>query len=213
MRADLGQLAEARKAWERAREMDPDALEPKLGLAELALAEKNPDEAIALVEGVLEANPSEATAGRLLAQAYLLRGETEQAEQQLRAVLRKNPEGADAANDLAWLLANEGRELDLALQLAASASRLAPEAQILDTLGWVQYQRGEIDTAIATYEGLIEIWPRFPTARYHLGLALVRKGDLDRAGEMFEAALSAGDFPEADAARSELAALQSRREP
>ena len=41
------------------------------------------------------------------------------------------------------------------------------------------------------------------TARYHLGLALLQRGDEEAARQAFRAALDAGPFPEAEAARRE----------
>ena len=46
-----------------------------------------------------------------------------------------------------------------------------------------------------------------PSARYRLGTALSQSGDKERAREMFTLALDSGAFPEADAARRELAQL------
>ena len=54
-----------------------------------------------------------------------LRPEPE-AEQRLRALVGRDPGHAEAANDLAWLLADQGDDLDIALSLAERAARLAP---------------------------------------------------------------------------------------
>ena len=48
-----------------------------------------------------------------------------------------------AANNLAFLYADEGGNLDLALQLAQTAKQHLPNsAEVDDTLGWVYYKKG-----------------------------------------------------------------------
>ena len=51
--------------------------------------------------------------------------------------------------------------------------------------------------------------PSYGTARYHLGLALVRQGDREGALEALRAAVGGTEFPEADRARTELARLEA----
>jgi Flp pilus assembly protein TadD len=75
---------------------------------------------------------------------------------------------------------------------------------VLDTLGWVRLKRGEIEAAIAAFEKALTQQPELSTVRYHLGLALVQRGDEEAAGQAFRAALDAGPFPESEAARREL---------
>ena len=132
---------------------------------------------------------------------------TEQGASELRALLRRNPEHLAACNDLAWLLAEQGEDLDLALALATRAARIDPRPEVLDTLGWVRLRRGEIEPAIAAFEKALAERPELSTARYHLGLALVQRGDEEAARQAFRAALDAGPFPESEAARRELERL------
>ena len=48
-----------------------------------------------------------------------------------------------AANNLAWMFAETGENLDMALQLAQAATRRVPEQpEIQDTLGWIYYKKG-----------------------------------------------------------------------
>ncbi len=50
-----------------------------------------------------------------------------------------------ALNALAYLLAEDGQELDLALALISRALAQVPDdPSYLDTLGWVQYRRGRL---------------------------------------------------------------------
>jgi tetratricopeptide (TPR) repeat protein len=112
-----------------------------------------------------------------------------------------------AENDLAWLLATEGRDLDLALSLAREASRLRPESATLDTLGLVHIKRGEDEEAVDALEKAIAAPGSSPTVHYHLAIALGRTGNTERAREMLKRALAGGDFPEAEAARQQLAEL------
>ena len=128
----------------------------------------------------------------------------------LREVLVRDPSHAGASNDLAWLLAAKGQQLDVALALAEQAQRLDPRPDFADTLGWVHLQRGETDAAIASFERAVAGKPGDPTIRYHLGLALARKGDRDRALATLREALGGGAFPDAEAARQEIARLEKQ---
>ena len=85
--------------------------------------------------------------------------------------------------------------------------RFSPEPEVLDTLGFVRLQRGELDEAAEAFRNAVERRPDFATVRYHLGLTLARMGDAEGAEEALRAALGGGAFPEAEQARAELARL------
>jgi Flp pilus assembly protein TadD len=93
------------------------------------------------------------------------------------------------------------------LELAEAAQRLDPSPEVLDTLGWVRFKRGEMSAAVAALEQASQARRDSPSIRYRLGMALSKAGDSDRAREELQAAISAGAFPEAEDARRELAAL------
>jgi Flp pilus assembly protein TadD len=58
-----------------------------------------------------------------------------------------------SANNLAWIYARQGRELDRALALAMHARELAPEdPAVLDTLGVVHLARREYSRAVSVLE-------------------------------------------------------------
>ncbi len=84
---------------------------------------------------------------------------------------------------------------------------MSQTAEILDTLGFVHLKRGESSAAVAALERAVVGQTPSPSIRYRLGTALSQSGDKDRAREMLTSALAAGAFPEADAARRELAQL------
>jgi Flp pilus assembly protein TadD len=127
----------------------------------------------------------------------------------LRAVVKRHPGIAGARNDLAWLLAEDGEDLDTALALAQQARNRNESPEVLDTLGWVHLKRGETEQAIEVLEQAVAGRSDSPSMRYHLGSALREAGQHARAKEMLEAALALGAFPEADQARAELARVGS----
>ena len=140
-------------------------------------------------------------------QVALASGKRADAITRLRAVVKKHPGLASARNDLAFLLAEDGAELDEALALATEARKRSPTPEVLDTLGFVHLRRGEAKQAVDVLEEAAAADSSSPSIRYRLGTALEKTGDKDRARANIEAALALGDFPEADAARAELARL------
>jgi tetratricopeptide (TPR) repeat protein len=201
---ELGDQAAARALFEAALEADPESGPALAGLGQLKQRLGNQESALALFERALAAHPDDPDYAYLAASAQLALGREEEGESGLRALLRRNPEHLAACNDLAWLLAEQGEDLDLAAALATRAARLDPRPEVLDTLAWVRLQRGEIEPAIAALEKALAGQPGLSTARYHLGLALLQRGDEQAARQAFHAALQAGPFPEAEAARREL---------
>ena len=106
-------------------------------------------------------------------------------------------------------MAEQGQDLDYALDLARRAIQLDRGLETLDTLGWVQLKRGEVDAARNSFDAALETDPDAPSVRYRLALALVLKGDSDAARENLSRALEMDPFPEVQAARAELARLES----
>jgi len=92
----------------------------------------------------------------------------------------------------------------------ASASRLSASANTLDTLGFVQLQRGEVAAAAASFKRALDLQPEAASTRYRLGVAQRSLGREQEAAASFRAALDLGQFPEAEAARAELGELEQR---
>ena len=97
--------------------------------------------------------------------------------EKFEAILREHPESVGAANDLAFLLAEDAADLPRAQQYAERAVRLRPSAETLDTLGFVKLREGAAEEAVGMFERALARRPDYATARYHLALALVEKGE------------------------------------
>jgi tetratricopeptide (TPR) repeat protein len=203
----VGRGNEAMASFERALELDPDHAPALEGQASLRQAGGDAEGARELFDRAAEVDPANAAYPYHAAQIELAAGRVAAAEERLRETLRRDPLHAHASNDLAWILAERGESLDRALALAKRASQVDGSAAIFDTLGWVQYRRGAHPAAVAAFERAHELDPASPSISYRLGLALVETGERARAEALFREALAAGSFPEADAARVELARL------
>ena len=123
--------------------------------------------------------------------------------------MRVYPDHAGAANDLAWMLAEEGKDLARAEKLAQRATRMSGRAEMLDTFGYVRLKQERFPEATRAFRMSLEKNADYATARYHLALALERSGDRDGAKAELKQALASASFPEAAAAKSELARLES----
>jgi tetratricopeptide (TPR) repeat protein len=79
------------------------------------------------------------------------------------------PNSAREHNSLAWLSACCRRDLDQGLQHAQKSVALTPDsASVHDTLGEIQFQRGDKDKALAEAKRSIELAPKSPYYRRQL---------------------------------------------
>jgi tetratricopeptide (TPR) repeat protein len=198
---------DARSAFKRALAIDANQPEALGGMAALAGAGGDTERAVEFFDRAAGIDPGNEVYAYAAAQLMLAAGDRNAAEARLRAIVRRSAGHPEARNDLAWLLATEGRDLDLALSLAREASHLRPESATLDTLGLVHIERGEVEAAVNALERAIAAPGISPAIHYHFAIALIRSENTERAREMLKRALAGGDFPEAEAARRQLAEL------
>jgi tetratricopeptide (TPR) repeat protein len=207
--ARAGDAAGSAAAFRKAIELEPESAAAHLGLGTLTATQGDHAQAISLLDRSYALDSSNPQAAHAAAQLVLASGDREGAVERLRKVVQHHPDAIGARNDLAFLLAEAGTELDLALSLAETARERDPSPEVLDTLGWVRLQRGEHELAVAALEQAVAERPESATIRYHLAKALRASGNQERARHMLEAALGLGSFPEAEDARAELARLGS----
>jgi Tfp pilus assembly protein PilF len=102
---------------------------------------------------------------------------------------------------LAYLLIEYRKQPDVALKYAQRAVELAPDdSNLLDTLGWVLYQKGLYPSAIHYLERAAAD-KRNPVSGYHLAMAYAKSGDTAKGRTTLRAALKVNPkLPEADAA-------------
>jgi Tfp pilus assembly protein PilF len=178
------------------------------------------EEARRSFEQAEEAGVLHSGARLLLGRLYLGDGNTERARAMLEQVVVDHPELWTARNDLAFVLAERGEELDRALQLAREAHAASGEnATTADTVGYVHLKAGRPEAGLQQFRYAIRLAqgrsePSDPSFQYHRGLALRALGREGEAVQSFERALEQGDFPEVDEARRQLeAARHSEAEP
>ncbi len=202
----VGRTEEAKAAFDAAVSSDPAFAPAYEGLAVVALTSGDLAGGLELAERALVLDPARFEAAYLAGQALMVMGRTKEAEARFRRALALSPEDSDAANALAWLLAEEKRDLEYALGLAQRAVAVQPSAATLDTLGWVLQQLGQSQAAAARFKQSLAK-QESPSTRYRLALALADAGEADAAKQALNEALAGEDFPESEQARAVLAKL------
>ena len=149
-----------------------------------------PDDALAAYQKALQIQPNSPLVNNYLGNLYVRKGDLKSAGKYFQAALNQNSHDPVAANNLAWVYAAEGENLDMALSLATQAKQMAPDLDgVNDTLAWIQYKKGNYRVSISLAEDAVKKRPEKADYRYHLGMALMGAGERDRARTELQKAL------------------------
>ncbi|GAB4243409.1 MAG: hypothetical protein OHK0028_21900 [Deltaproteobacteria bacterium] len=205
-----GKPAEAEGAFLKSIELAPEFTSPYYQLGVMYAAQRKFPESEMRLRKVIAKDDKNVGAHTLLGMVLNSEGKIDEANREYRKVLALSPKHPLAANNLASNLADGGGNLDEALKFAQIAREAAPEdPSVGDTLGWVYYKKGLIETAYPLLSEAAGKAKSNASIRYHHGMALAKKGRNREAAAELKAALSlAPNFPGADEARKTLAGLK-----
>ncbi len=146
-----------------------------------------------------------------LGEAYERSRRYDEAAEQFQAVLALQPENSHAMNYLGYMWADNGENLEQALELIRRAVDLDPNnGAFVDSLGWALFRLGEFEQARRHLERANQLVPRDSTILEHLGDVYVALGDPQRAREAYEQALAINDEENVDSVRRKLSELARR---
>ncbi|MFV9875463.1 MAG: hypothetical protein AB8U25_02870 [Rickettsiales endosymbiont of Dermacentor nuttalli] len=92
------------------------------------------------------------------------------AEKDFLKALKLNPEQHIVMNDLAYTWLEEGKNIEKAMQMIKLAYENDPQnPQVLDSMGWAFYLKGNYKQALDFLENAIELIPNDATVGEHLG--------------------------------------------
>ncbi len=194
----LGRHEQAIELLNEAIERDTDrSADLHMALARALALGGRIDQAVATVDRVMATEgiqmPRADLYYQLAASMYGDEAATDAAEQLLLQALEIDPDHAPSLNNLAYTWAEQGRNLARAekmLRKAVAAER--NNAAYLDSLGWVLYKRGQFAEAVQ-WLGRAHQAPggEDPVIVDHLGDALWRVGETERARSHWQASLHA----------------------
>jgi tetratricopeptide (TPR) repeat protein len=207
-----GDLASAEGFLRRALEADDTYLTAYGALGQLFVAQKKLNEARAEFERLAARMPRPVAPLTMVGIILQVLGDDAGAREKFERVMQLDPEAAVAANNLAWIYAEKGGNLDVALHLAQTAQKHLPDVpEVNDTLGFIYYKKNLAPLAIATLKVSAEKEPGNALYQYHLGLAYAGAGDAARAKQALSRALALrADFDGAEDAKERLSSLELR---
>ncbi len=181
--ASKGDLAAARKHFEKALSIKPTYLPAVASLATLDLAERKPAEAKRRFEALLKADANNGAA--LLALAELeagTGGAASRVAELLARAVKADPQNVKA--QLASInYSLNSKNAKAALETAQKAVAALPDRpQLLDALARAQLASGEANQALATYGKVLTLMPNSPPAQ-------MRMAELQLAAKQKEAAV------------------------
>lgn len=185
-----GHPEKAEQALLRMVSIDPKSLGGYGLLAQLYVKQKRLDEARKQFETITRRDPRSIGARTMIGVILEAQGKREEAKKTYETLVADVPAAPVAANNLAFLYADDGQNLDTALQLASTAKKLLPESpEVDDTLGWVYYKKNLASLAIPPLEDSLKKRPSDPSVLYHLGMSYAKVGDNAKSRDALQRAL------------------------
>ena len=157
----------------------------------------------------VQSHPSDKNALREYAGALLIVDRTDEASVAYERLLALEPSSALVLNNYAWLRHRMGKSD--AILYAQRAYRISPGSpEIIDTLGWLKVQNGEMHTGLQLLRLSSSIAKHNREITYHLAFALSKTGHNDEAMLLLERILGNNEFfPSRPAAEELYASLIS----
>jgi Flp pilus assembly protein TadD len=181
-------------------------------LAALYLKEQRLDEARREFEAMAKRDPRAAGPRTMVGMIMEAQGKRDDAKRWYEATVAEMNNVPVVANNLAYIYAEQGVNLDVALQLAKTAKQQMPDnPDVDDTLGWVYYKKDLATLGVRSLEDSLAKKPNDAVVLYHLGLTYAKLGDNDKARTALTQALSVNpQLDGAETARRTLAAVSQR---
>ncbi len=185
-----GKYAEASAQFQKLIDNKPDSAELYVRVGE---AKKSAGDIQGAIESFNKANqlePRNVLSHLDLAMAYEQTGRDEDARKYYEDVIKIQPDNVDALNNLAYLKADGGVDLDQALAYAKQAQQKRPnDPNVMDTVALIYIHKNLTDDSLRLLRDLVSQKPENPTFHLHLAMALYQKGDRPLAKKELEAAL------------------------
>ncbi len=187
---------DAEAAFQEAIELDPADAAGYEQLARLYAKTGRLNEAVTTYETAIKARPEDPNLHYFLGTLYSFGGAQDKAIERYEDAIKYGPHLAYPKNDLAYIYAESGKNLDRALDLAQDAKAALPDtATVADTLGWVLYKRGipsaaisYLKEAVANSDGDITV---SGVSLHHLAQAYEADGDAEKARQTLRRVLTA----------------------
>ena len=194
----------------KAIELKPDDTSAYGLLVRIQIIDRRLEEAVGRLKQLLKASPANLSALMYLGSLQRELGRTDEARNCFAKIIAIDPKFAPAYNDLAFIDAGIPGKLDQAWEYARKARGLLPDdPATADTLGWIEWRRGNFLQALPL---LLESANRLPdnaTVQHHLAMARYMMHQVPEAAAGFEKALAiSGKFPEEAEAHAHLATLR-----
>jgi tetratricopeptide (TPR) repeat protein len=188
-------LQGAEAALRKAIELDKYNSDALIKLAQVQVAEKKPSDALATYLQSIKDNPHEVRFYVLAGELYESQNQWDQARAMYQQALSIQPNNPSASNNLAYLMLQQGGNVDVALAMAQTARRGMPDSpHAADTLGWAYYKKGVYRSAIDLFQESLRLREKQGGAddaevHYHLGLAYQKANQPALARQQLERTL------------------------
>jgi tetratricopeptide (TPR) repeat protein len=176
---------QAVKSFKAAMEAAPKKASGYLTLASFYAQLKKSDEALKIIQAGLHELPENLSFRLALANMLESRGDIDGAIAEYETLLKDQPGSMVVANNLASLLSEHRKDrasLEKAYAIAAQLTK-SPVPQFKDTLGWLNYLRGDYSKAISLLEDAAKGLPNVALVHYHLAMSYVAVGQSEKALE------------------------------
>lgn len=184
--AGLGQLEQARSAFETALGLDPAFHQARANLAALKVRAGDLAGAEAAYQALLQAEESHPRALMGMAGLAERRGDRAAMRDWLERAVKAEPGAVQPSLALAEYHTAAGDAAAAVAVLEALAMRQPRNPQVLMALGRYQHQAGEAASAVATYTRLVEATGGSAAAHLLLAEAQLRANDLEAARSSYE---------------------------
>ena len=172
MQAQAKDFTSAQASLQKALDLDKNNMEAFAVLGQVQVASGSLDAAVKSWEAWMQKNPKDVRPYIMISSLEQTRNNWQKAQDLLQKAIQIDPNSPIVANNLAYLMLEHGGNPDVALNLAQTARRQAPDSpNIADTLGFAYYTKGIYSSSIDLFEEALKKQPDNASVHYHLGLA------------------------------------------
>jgi tetratricopeptide (TPR) repeat protein len=187
--------AGAEAALRKAVALDKNNIDALEKLGKVQVQQGSLDQALSTYQQAAKDNPGEVRFHILSGELYEAKQNWDQAKAMYQQALSLAPDNPLASNNLAYVLLQQGGNVDVAMGMAQTARRGMPDSpNAADTLGWAYYHKGIYQSAISQFQEALRLneragAPDDSVLHYHLGLAYQKANQLPLARQQLEKAL------------------------